>query len=66
MNTITITGRLEGDPVRKETGNSVVTTIRVASGRPTPAAAGSGSTSTPGAVSPAPPPATPPPAASSP
>ena len=34
MNTITITGRLEGEPVRKETGNSVVTTIRVASGRP--------------------------------
>ena len=34
MNTITITGRLEGDPVRKETGNSVVTAIRVASGRP--------------------------------
>lgn len=33
MNTITITGRLEGDPVRKETGNSVVTTIRLASGR---------------------------------
>jgi single-stranded DNA-binding protein len=33
MNTITITGRLEGDPVRKETGDSVVTTIRVTSGR---------------------------------
>lgn len=33
MNTITITGRIEGDPIRKETGDSVVTTIRLASGR---------------------------------
>jgi hypothetical protein len=42
MNTITITGKLEGDPIRKETGDSVVTAIRIASGDPTPAAAGSG------------------------
>ncbi|MDE0802938.1 MAG: single-stranded DNA-binding protein [Acidimicrobiales bacterium] len=33
MNTITITGRIEGQPVRKETDKSVVTTIRLASGR---------------------------------
>jgi single-strand DNA-binding protein len=33
VNTITITGKIEGDPIRKETGDSVVTTIRVASGR---------------------------------
>ncbi len=33
MNTITITGRVENDPIRKETNDSVVTTFRLASGR---------------------------------
>ena len=33
MNTITITGRVENDPIRKETNDSVVTTFRLASGQ---------------------------------
>ena len=33
MNTITITGRIDGDAIRKEANDSVVTTFRLASGR---------------------------------
>ena len=33
MNTITITGRIDGDTIRKEANDSVVTTFRLASGR---------------------------------
>ena len=33
MNTITITGRVETEPVRKEANDTVVTTFRLASGR---------------------------------